>query len=254
VLYVVPTPIGNLEDITLRALRLLKEADTILCEDSRQTRKLMNLLGVENKPKFVDLTRNHNFNWAGVETVFSELEKDRYLRVKASEKTKSSTSNPDSKEIKVLLVSDSGTPGISDPGREVIEIAIQKEIEFTVLPGATAVIPAVVASGLVKKEFEFLGFLPIKKGRQTAWKYIQTKQVPVVIYESSHRIKKFLDELPVYLAPERRVSVCNDFSKLYEASWRFPVSDMHTQKIPEKGEFVIVIDSYNKLSETPISQ
>jgi 16S rRNA (cytidine1402-2'-O)-methyltransferase len=254
VLYVVPTPIGNLEDITLRALRLLKEAEIVLCEDSRETRKLMNLLGIENKPKFVDLTRNHNFNWAGVEKVFEELEKDKYLKIKASEKNKPRDTNPESKEIKVLLVSDSGTPGISDPGREVIEIAIQKDIEFTVLPGATAVIPAVVASGLVKKEFEFLGFLPIKKGRQTAWKQIQTKQVPIVIYESSHRIQKFLEELVVYLAPERRVSVCNDFSKLYEAAWRFQVCDVKTQKIPEKGEFVIVIDRSGKLSEPPVSQ
>jgi 16S rRNA (cytidine1402-2'-O)-methyltransferase len=123
-----------------------------------------------------------------------------------------------------------------------------------VLPGANAVIPAVVASGLVKKEFEFLGFLPIKKGRQTAWKSIQIAQIPVVIYESSHRIQKFLEELGFYLHPQRSVCVCNDFSKLYEAAWRFRAGEAKVQKIPEKGEFVIVIDSVGNLSQPPVSQ
>ena len=226
-LYVVPTPIGNLEDITLRAVRLFSQANIIMCEDSRETRKLMNLLKIENKPEFVDLTRNHNFNWSGIEKTLEKLVV------------------PQANELIVLLVSDSGMPGISDPGREVIEQAIEKQIQFTVLPGASAVVNAAVASGFVSKNFEFMGFLPIKKGRQTAWKEIAEKQVPVIIYESSHRIKKFIDECPVYLQPNRQICICNDFSKLHEKFWWSRVEDLNNLTIPEKGEFAVIINSMN---------
>ncbi|MEM1312074.1 MAG: 16S rRNA (cytidine(1402)-2'-O)-methyltransferase [Patescibacteria group bacterium] len=241
-----PTPIGNLEDITLRALRLFKQADLILCEDSRVTRKLLNLLGVENKPKYVDLTRNHSFNWSGVSSVLDKLSDQQF----SSEEI---ITDDNGSEYKVLLVSDSGTPAISDPGREVITMAIKNGLKFTILPGASAVIPATVFSNLIKKEFVFLGFLPLKKGRSTAWKAIITSQTPLVIYESSHRIIKFLNELSLNLEPEREVCVCNDISKMYETVWRFRAGQVSLQQIPAKGEFVIIISGVSKLSQSPIS-
>jgi 16S rRNA (cytidine1402-2'-O)-methyltransferase len=144
-LYIVPVPVGNLEDITLRGVRLFREAQTIITEDSRQTRKLMKLLEIETKPRFIDITKNHSLNDKGI--------KDGLLQASIVESV-------------VLLVTDSGTPGISDPGCEIIRYALDNAIPYTVLPGATAFVPALVSSGLVEKEFMFLGFLPIKKGRQ----------------------------------------------------------------------------------------
>ena len=222
-LFVVPTPIGNLDDITLRAIKLFKSADIIICEDGRQTRKLLQLLEIENKPKYVDITKNHQLNWSGIYKVINEL---IYF--------------PDKN---VLLVSDSGTPGISDPGRDIILKFQDEGIKTTVLPGATAVIPAVVGSGLVTKEFEFLGFLPVKKGRLTQLKSLNQKTVPVVIYESSHRIKKLIGELDEYLNPDKMVYIVNDITKYYEKTWKSTVSELKILDIPEKGEFVVVIGS-----------
>jgi len=222
-LYIVPTPIGNLEDITLRALRLLKEAQLILCEDSRQTRKLMNLLEIENKPKFVDLVRNQEYNFRGVQEAISQLEND-----------------PD---LVVLLVSDAGTPGISDPGFEVLRMVQQKNIKYTVLPGATAFVPALVASNLVSKEFRFVGFLPLKKGRQTLWKEIIRSQTPIIIYESVHRILKFIEEAKSNLEPERKICICRELTKTFEEIWVGNIAGLSELKIIEKGEFVIIISS-----------
>lgn len=221
-LYVVPTPIGNLEDITLRAVRLFGKAKIILCEDSRQTRKLMTLLEITNKPKFVDLVRNQKYNFKGVQEAVSELE-----------------NNP---ELVVLLVSDAGTPGISDPGFEVIRLLQQKNLKYTVLPGATAFVPALVASNLVSKEFRFVGFLPLKKGRQKLWKEIIRSQNPIIIYESVHRIMKMLEEIKINLEPERKICICRELTKTFEEIWVGSVKELENLKIVEKGEFVVVID------------
>jgi 16S rRNA (cytidine1402-2'-O)-methyltransferase len=206
----------------MRAVRLLGECDIIISEDSRQTRKLMTLLKIENKPKFVDFTRNHLFNIKGVDEVLSKL------------------GELNEKELKVLLVTDAGTPGISDPGVEIIRLARSKNIEFTVLPGPTAFVPAIVASGMASKEFEFKGFLPIKKGRQTSWQYIIRSQNVLIIYESVHRIKKFIQEAKM-LEDEREICICREISKAFESVWVGKVNELKNYPLVEKGEFVIVI-------------
>jgi 16S rRNA (cytidine1402-2'-O)-methyltransferase len=226
-LYIVPTPVGNLEDITLRAVRLLKTAHIIISEDTRHTRKLMKLLEIENKPKFIDFTRNHELNLAPIEIALKAI----------------LTAEEDEKEaVEILVVSDSGTPGISDPGIEIIRLAQDLGVNYTVLPGATAFVPAVVASGITGKEFTFLGFLPIKKGRQTQWKEIAVSPYPVVFYESVHRIEKCVGELKQYLEPERKISICREVTKMFETIWIGTIGTLEIDEIKQKGEFVIVVD------------
>ncbi|MEI6728252.1 MAG: 16S rRNA (cytidine(1402)-2'-O)-methyltransferase [bacterium] len=254
-LYVVPTPIGNLEDVTLRSLRLFKTCQTVITEDSRHTRKLFDLLKIENKPKFIDITRNHNLNWHGVnQELDSLLSNQNEVLTKAElgstkdgleSQSQESVSqenflNNQSEQI-TLLVTDAGTPGISDPGFEILQMALEKGLKFEVLPGANGIIPAVVCSGIVSKEFLFLGFLPIKKGRQTAWQKISISEYPVVIYESVHRIEKFITESKVYLEPNRKITVCKDLSKLFENIWRGSIADLDNYKPTLKGEFIVVI-------------
>jgi 16S rRNA (cytidine1402-2'-O)-methyltransferase len=220
-LYIVPVPVGNLEDITLRGVRLFRQAQTIITEDSRQTRKLMKLLEIENKPRFIDITKNHTLNDKGI--------KDGLLQASIVESV-------------VLLVTDSGTPGVSDPGCEIIRYALDNGIPYTVLPGATAFVPALVGSGLVEKEFTFLGFLPIKKGRQSTWKSIVSTLYPVVLYESVHRIGKWITEAQDYLEPERKLCISREISKTFETIWVGTVAELNEMKLVEKGEFVIVVD------------
>jgi 16S rRNA (cytidine1402-2'-O)-methyltransferase len=141
----------------------------------------------------------------------------------------------------IALVSDAGTPGISDPAFEVLKIAQELGINYTTLPGATAVIPAVVNSNLITKEFLFLGFLPLKKGRMTEWKRIANSQTPVVIYESCHRIKKFLEEVRLYLNLQTKICINQEISKSHENIWVGTVDQVQNYTLVEKGEFVIVI-------------
>ena len=230
-LYIVPTPVGNLEDITLRAIRLLKTAHVIISEDTRQTRKLIKLLEISNKPKYIDFTRNHELNLGPIEVMLKQMR---------------SAIEDEKDAIDILVVSDSGTPGISDPGIEIIRLAQDLGIDYTVLPGATAFVPAVVASGITGKEFVFLGFLPIKKGRQTQWKDIATSPYPVVFYESVHRIEKCVSELQEYLEPTRKISVCREITKMYEDIWIGTIETLDITKIIKKGEFVIVVDKAKK--------
>jgi len=220
-LFVVPTPIGNLGDVTLRSLEIFKTAQIILTEDGRVTSKLLQLLQIENKPKYVNLIKNHNFN-------FEPINKNLDILV----------ANP---ATVVLLVTDAGTPGLSDPGYEVIQLALEKKIAYTVLPGANALVPAIVASNLVSKNFCFYGFLPIKKGRETTWKEIQISKMPVVLYESVHRIEKFIEECQKYLEPGRKISILKDLSKMYENIWVGTVADLTKYELKVKGEFAIVI-------------
>lgn len=217
-LYIVPTPVGNLEDITLRAINILSKVEVIICEDSRKTRELLRLLNINNKPKFVDYMKNHNINLSKIEEVLEFEDKD------------------------IAFVTDAGTPGISDPGILLIRLLQQKKIEYTVLPGATALIPAVVASGLVTKDFVFVGFLPTKKGRQSAWQMIVDSQIPVVLYESVHRISKMIEEAQIYLSPTRKVCICKELSKKFEEVRILQVNELSKLEMNFKGEFVVVID------------
>lgn len=241
-LYIVPVPVGNLEDITIRAIKILEKSEVILCEDGRVTSKLLNLLEIKNKPRFVNLAHNHNFSYAKVSAILDE--------VLGAEKVQDLSHNfyysrdffGSENERVVALVSDAGTPGISDPGYEVIKLAQDKKIAYTCLPGASAVLPAVVNSNLVSKEFLFLGFLPIKKGRKTAWDNIIRSQTPVVLYESNHRIEKFFEEVFANLEEGRKISFSREISKKFEEIFVGSVGDLKQINLKPKGEFVVVID------------
>ena len=224
-LYFVPTPIGNKDDITVRGKKLLETAMVVLTEDPTITAKLYKVLEIAHKPRYVALSRNHDFNWSGVEGVLADLK--------------------GKKLDSAVVVSDAGTPGISDPGLLVIQMAQKMGVEYTVLPGATAVIPAVVASGFVAKEFVFLGFLPLKKGRQTALKKLAVLEHPAVIYESNHRITKLIGELKTVLPDDTKLCICRELSKKFEQIWVGSVGELDKYMLVEKGEFVIVINTQN---------
>lgn len=193
-LYLVPTPIGNLEDITLRALRTLKECNYILAEDTRTSRKLLDHHGISTP-----LRPFHAFNEHHVtENIVKELLSG----------------------ISISLISDAGTPGISDPGFLLVRACVRAGVEVTCLPGATAIIPALAASGLPTDSFHYEGFLPHKKGRQTRLKYIEQLQETSVIYESPHRLVKLIDELSTICGPDRNACVCRELSKLHETFHR----------------------------------
>jgi 16S rRNA (cytidine1402-2'-O)-methyltransferase len=225
-LCIVPTPIGNLRDITLRGIDALQRADVIICEDSRVTRKLLKLLNIETKPRFVDYLRNHVFNTRAIEAVFTDMR--------------------DNSELEVTLVSDAGTPGVSDPVVEVIHMCHRFLVPFTVLPGATAFVPAIVASGFAGREFVFKGFLPIKKGRKTEWLEIAQSNVPVVLYESVHRIEKFIAEAQIYLEQGRGVCIARELTKTFETVWVGQVKDIASLELITKGEFAVVIQGVKR--------
>lgn len=193
-LYLVPTPIGNLEDITLRAIRTLKECSYILAEDTRTSRKLLDHHGISTS-----LRPFHAFNEHHVtENIVKELISG----------------------VSISLISDAGTPGISDPGFLLVRACVRAGIDVTCLPGATAIIPALAASGLPTDSFHYEGFLPHKKGRQTRLKYIEQLPETSVIYESPHRLIKLIDELFAICGPDRNACVCRELSKLHETFHR----------------------------------
>lgn len=216
-LYVVPTPVGNLEDITYRALRILKEADLILAEDTRTSGNLLRHFEIKNA-----MQSYHKFNEH--QTVSRVVE-----RLLAGET--------------VAVVSDAGTPGISDPGFLVVREAIKAGIEVYTLPGATAFVPALVSSGLPCDKFCFEGFLPQKKGRQSRLEALRTEQRTIVFYESPHRLLKALVQMAECFGGDRQVSVCREISKLHEESVRGTLDEAiaHFQAHEPKGEFVIVL-------------
>jgi 16S rRNA (cytidine1402-2'-O)-methyltransferase len=224
-LYVVPTPVGNLEDITIRAKRILSEAKILLCEDPRSTALLLKLLDIRNDQKLIQLSKKQEINFKGIDEVISELKKH----------------STDEKEFTIALVCDAGTPGISDPGKVVIQKLWDNSLGFTVLPGATSAIPAIVASGMLTKDWCFKGFLPIKKGRQTMWKEIASSQTSSVMFESVHRMEKTIHEIQTYLPYNRLIFIAREISKLHETYWRGKVEDLSITKIKLKGEFVLVI-------------
>ena len=216
-LYVVPTPIGNMEDITLRALRLLREADLVLAEDTRTSGVLLSHFDIR-KP----MLAHHKFNEHG--TLPSVVS-----RIKALSS--------------VVLLSDAGTPGISDPGFLLVRECVREGIEVQTLPGPTALIPAVVNSALPCDRFCFEGFLPPKKGRQTRLSQLAEEERTIILYESPRRLAKTLQQLAETLGAERPACVCRELSKLHEESRRATLSELaaHYTEHEPKGEIVLVI-------------
>ena len=216
-LILVPTPIGNLEDITLRSIRVLKECDLIFAEDTRVTKKLLNHLEIQKTVLPFHAHNEHKF-------LASTIQK-----IKSNQKT--------------VLVSDAGTPGISDPGFLLVREAIQEGIKVECLPGPTAFVPALVASGFPCDKFYFEGFLPHKKGRQTRLTYLATLEQTIILYESPHRLVKCLEQIETFFGSERQVCVVRELSKFYEEFKRGSASEVknYYEANPPKGEIVLII-------------
>ena len=216
-LYIVPTPIGNLDDITLRAVNVLREVDFILAEDTRTSSFLLRHLGIEKR-----LVSHHKFNeHATVRMVAESIAAGRT----------------------VALVSDAGTPGISDPGFLLVRTCVEAGIEVETLPGATAFVPALVQSGFPCDRFCFEGFLPQKKGRMKRLQELAAGERTFILYESPYRVVKCLEQLAETVGPERRVSVSRELTKKFEQTVRGTVSEVleHFRTNEPRGEFVIVV-------------
>ena len=222
ILYVVPTPVGNMEDITLRALRILKEADLILAEDTRTSGKLLKHYDIHNH-----LQSHHKFNEHGTSQAVVE-------KLKAGQT--------------IALISDAGTPGISDPGFYLVREAVAAGVEVQCLPGATALIPALVSSGLPDDRFCFEGFLPQKKGRQTRLESLRDETRTMVFYESPYRVLKTLQQFAEVFGDDRKVSCCREISKVHEESVRGTLAEViaHFKETEPRGEFVIVVGGCEK--------
>jgi 16S rRNA (cytidine1402-2'-O)-methyltransferase len=219
-LFLVPTPIGNLEDMTLRAIRILKEVDVILAEDTRTSAKLLDHFEIKNK-----LVSHHKFNeHKTVEMIARQIEDGK----------------------NVALISDAGTPGISDPGFLLVRTCIEKEIEVECLPGATALIPALVNSGFPTDRFTFEGFLPQKKGRQKKIKELATEPRTMIFYESPFRLIKSLEQFAEFMGPDRKASVSRELSKYYEENRRGTLTELieYFGSKTIKGEIVIVLEGF----------
>lgn len=208
ILYIIATPIGNLEDITLRALRIFKEVDLIACEDTRQTIKLLNKYGI-NKPL---ISYHQHSKITKIDYLIAELKSNK----------------------NIALVSDAGTPALSDPGAILIAEAIKNNIQVIPIPGACAAITAWQASGIKNNNFSFYGFLPHKKGRQTLLKRILAAEQPTILYESCHRINKLLHELG-----DQEVIVAKELTKIHETFFRGKASEIKIA-VP-KGEYVVIL-------------
>ncbi len=221
-LFLVPTPIGNLEDITLRALRVLREVDVILAEDTRTSKKLLQHFQIETP-----LRAYHAHNEHGIlRGLIDQLRGG----------------------VKLALISDAGTPAISDPGFLLVRECVREKLKVEVLPGATAFVPALVASGLPCDSFHYEGFLPHKKGRQTRLKYLATLENTFVLYESPHRLVKCLEELIEHCGSERIACVCRELTKLHEEVKTDPLSILshfYQNEGVAKGEIVIVVAGKN---------
>lgn len=217
-LFVVPTPVGNLEDITLRALRVLKEADLILAEDTRTSSVLLKHYDIHTP-----LKSHHKFNEHETSDQMAE-------RIVAG--------------LNVALISDAGTPGISDPGFMLVRACVERGVEVQCLPGATAFVPALVDSGLPCDRFYFEGFLPQKKGRQTRLQHLAQQEHTIIIYESPFRLQKTLEQLAEYLGQDRHASVSREISKKFEDTQRGTIAELiaHYKEHPAKGEIVIIVD------------
>ena len=217
-LYIVPTPIGNLEDMTFRAIRILKEVDVVLAEDTRTSAKLMQHYDIKTK-----LISHHKFNEHKTSNGVAE-------RIELGET--------------VALISDAGTPGISDPGFFLVRACIERNIEVETLPGATAFVPALVNSGLPCDKFCFEGFLPQKKGRQSRIAELADEQRTIVFYESPFRLVKLLEQLAEAFGEDRQASVSRELSKLYEENKQGTLKELaeYFASKTVKGEIVVIVD------------
>ena len=232
ILYIVPTPVGNMEDMTLRAIRILKEVDLVLAEDTRTSGILLKHFDIKNH-----LQSHHKFNEHGTSAQVVE-------RLLAGQN--------------VALVSDAGTPGISDPGFFLVREAVRAGVEVQTLPGPTAFVPALVSSGLPCDRFCFEGFLPQKKGRQTRLDSLKAEQRTMVFYESPYRLVKTLQQLAETFGEERQASVCREISKVHEESVRGTLGEVlaHFREHEPKGEIVVIVagnDSKDNHSKTEIT-
>lgn len=217
ILYIVPTPVGNLDDMTFRAVQVLKDADLILAEDTRTSSVLLHHYDIHGK-----LQSHHKFN----EHQTAEMIKERILG-----------------GLNVALISDAGTPGISDPGFLLARTCAAEGIEVQTLPGATACIPAIVSSGLPCDRFCFEGFLPVKKGRQTLLRTLAEEPRTMIFYESPYRLVKTLDQFIEHFGPERECSVAREISKIHEEHKRGTLSEVSAwyKDHEPKGEIVVVV-------------
>ena len=222
-LYIVPTPIGNLKDITFRAIEVLKDVDLILAEDTRTSGKLLKYFDIGTQMHSHHMHNEHKM----VERII-----DRLLSGET-----------------IAIISDAGTPAISDPGFLLTRACIQNNIEVECLPGATAFVPALVNSGLPNDKFVFEGFLPVKKGRQTRLKLLSEEERTMIFYESPHKLIKTLIQLAEYFGEERQVSVSRELTKLYEETIRGTIKEVltHFENKAPKGEFVLVISGKKHL-------
>lgn len=216
-LILIPTPIGNLDDITLRAIKTIEAVDLLLAEDTRTTGKLLQHLGIQKKMLPYHLNNEHKV----VERIVIEIEGGKT----------------------VGLASDAGTPGISDPGFLLVRACVEKGIEVECLPGASAVIPAVVSSGFPCDKFYFEGFLPHKKGKQTRMKILSSMPCTVIFYESPHRLLKTLIMMKDFFGEGRQIAVGREISKKFETYHRGSIADLttHFTETPPKGEIVVVV-------------
>ncbi len=217
-LYIVPTPIGNLEDITFRAVKVLKEVDTILAEDTRTSGKLLKHFDIQTSMQSHHMHNEHK-------TVNGIIQRLLQGEVFA-------------------LISDAGTPAISDPGFLLTRACVQQGVAVECLPGATAFVPALVNSGLPNDKFVFEGFLPVKKGRQTRLQFLAEEVRTMIFYESPHKLNKTLTHFLEYFGADRQITVSRELTKLYEETQRGTIADVltyYTEK-PAKGEIVIVVD------------
>lgn len=218
-LSVVPTPIGNLEDITLRALRTLKEADFILCEDTRTTKNLLRHFGID-KPCYAYHIHNEHQQLQNIIRQIQQAEQ-------------------------VALTSDAGTPCISDPGYLLVRECIRVGIEVECLPGATALIPALVNSGLPADSFKFYGFIPHKKGKETCLKAMAAAQETSIFYESPYRLLKTLEMMQPIFGEDRRIAIARELTKIHEENFRGTITEAiaHFSSKEIKGEIVVIVDA-----------
>ena len=216
-LFVIPTPIGNLADTTLRSIEVLKSVDLILAEDTRTSSKLLKHYNVDTAVESFHMHNEHK----KLDSIINRLKDD----------------------IEIALISDAGTPGISDPGFLLVRECINNQVEVECLPGPTAFVPALVSSGLPCDRFSFEGFLPVKKGRTKRLKELSAETKTMVFYESPHRILKTLNDLSNYFDVESQISVSRELTKLYEEIFRGTIKESveHFDKNKPKGEFVIVL-------------
>lgn len=216
-LYIVPTPVGNMEDMTYRAIRILKEADLVLAEDTRTSGKLLKHYDISNH-----LMSHHKFNEHGTSAGIVQ-------RLLAGQN--------------IALISDAGTPGISDPGFFLVREAVAAGVEVICLPGATAFVPALVSSGLPCDKFVFEGFLPQKKGRQTRIQALAAEPRTMIFYESPYRLVKLLQQLAEAFGPERQASVCREISKVHEEIRRGTLQELaaHFTETEPRGEIVVIV-------------